>query len=341
MIHSILAALQILSHFWLEEVRPEDLPIITALPELANTLPQTDEVALAELAVEYQRLFGFNLPPYESVFIDPTVMLLAPATARVQMLYRQADWTPPANVRAGAPDHLGLELLALAEIEAKALRQAQDEAKAEAKEELERLAQQLHTRHLALWAPAFILTLRRLAPHPFYATLADLTLDLLLTTLPPNSQFTIHNSPFTIDIFPLLPPPPVYDREGRLIPPDQREPETGLRSLVKRLLTPCEAGLFLTREDMARLSRVLDLPLVVGERLYMLETLFQLAGQYELIPALLEQLRQLLGDVEMAYQDWAEAYPAWTPYAQAWRRRVATSQAHLTELEASLLSLKS
>ena len=51
MIHSILAALQILSHFWLEEVRPEDLPIITALPELADTLPQTDEVALAELAV--------------------------------------------------------------------------------------------------------------------------------------------------------------------------------------------------------------------------------------------------------------------------------------------------
>jgi TorA maturation chaperone TorD len=308
---SILTALQILSHFWLEEVRPEDLPIITALPELADTLPQTDEAALAELAVEYQRLFGFNLPPYESVFIDPSVMLLAPATARVQSLYQQAGWTPPANVRAGAPDHLGLELLALAEIEAKA------------KEELKQLAQQLQTRHLALWSPAFILTLRRLTPHPFYATLADLTLDLLLTTLPPNSQFTIHHSLFTIDLFPLLPPPPVYDREGRLIPPDQREPETEIRSLVKQLLTPCEAGLFLTREDIARLSRALDLPLVVGERLYMLETLFQLAGQYELVPALLEQLRQLLENVEIAYQGWAEVYPQWTPYAESWRRRVA------------------
>jgi hypothetical protein len=185
------------------------------------------------------------------------------------------------------------------------------------------------------------LNLRRLTPHPFYATLADLTLDLLLTTLPPNSQLTIDNSLFTIDLFPLLPPPPVYDREGRLIPPDQREPETGLRSLVKRLLTPCEAGLFLTREDMARLSRALDLPLVVGERFYMLETLFQLAGQYELLSALLERLQQLLKDIETVYQGWAEAYPSWSPYAQAWRRRVTTTQAQLNELESSYLSLKS
>jgi putative dimethyl sulfoxide reductase chaperone len=315
---SILAALRILSHFWLEEIRPTDLATIAALPGLAGTLPQTGEAALTDLAVEYQRLFGFNLPPYESIFIDPSAMLQAPATARVQALYREAGWTPPAQVRVGAPDHVGLELLALADLEAK--------AKAEAKEELEGLAYRLQTQHLVLWVPAFVLALRRLEPHSFYTALSNLTLDLLLTTLPPTSQLPI-------DPFPSLPPPPVYDHEGRLIPLAERQPETGLRAIIKHLLIPCEAGLFLTREEIGRMSRQLDLPTVMGERAYMLETLFRLAGQYDLVPALLDQLRQLLAQTDAAYQGWAAEYPAWTPYANAWRRRIATTHVTLSASE--------
>lgn len=315
-----IPALRLLSHFWLEEVRPADLPTIAALPELAAALPQTNQAALSDLAVEYQRLFGFNLHPYESIFIDPSVMLLAPATARVQVLYREAGWTPPAQLRVGAPDHVGLELLALAEL------------KAEAKEDFIGLAHRLQTEHLALWVPAFILTLRRLAPHPFYAILGELTLELLLATLPAG----LPSSPLA-DPFPALPPPPVFkDRlnpdlevEENIDTSTGSETGLGLRELVRRLLTPCEAGLFLTREDIARISRNLDLPNMMGERASMLETLFRQAGEYQLVPALLDYLRRLLAEVDTAYQGWAEEYPAWTPYAQAWRRRVAAAQAVL------------
>lgn len=309
---SIAKAFNLLSHFWLEEVRPSDLDLIAALPELADTLPATDASILTDLAVEYQRLFGFNLPPYESIFVDPSLMLFGPAAARVQTLYHQAGWTPPAGVRIGAPDHLGLELLALGEIQ----------AKAKAKEESGRLSSQLHTQHLALWVPAFVLTLHRLTPHPFYATLADLTLTLLLTTLRPHSQFTI-------DPFPILPQPPIYALDGRLIPPEEREPETGLQGMVKRLLTPCEAGLYLTRADITRMSRALNLPSVMGERSYMLETLFRQAGEYELVPVLLDQLRQLLAEVEVAYRAWAEEYQVWMPYSEGWLRRVRVTRAAL------------
>lgn len=340
----LIAALRLLSHFWLEEVRSDDLATIAALPELVETLPLTDAAAVTDLAVEHQRLFGFNLPPYESIFVDPAAMLLAPATARVQALYRQAGWAPPAHARVGAPDHVGLELLALAEIQAK--------AKAEAKAELAGLAHRLHTMHLALWVPAFVLTLRWLTPHPFYAVLGELTLDLLLTTLPPDAPFIIHNSKFTIqnsqlidspDPFPALPPPPVY--KDRLNPdepvfeenPDFSPPASielemglGLRELVKRLLTPREAGLFVTQADITRISRTLDLPMVRGERSSMLETLFRQAGEYELVPALLDQLRQLLAEAEAAYQSWADEYPAWTAYSQAWRKRVTATRDLLT-----------
>ncbi|MBE7554869.1 MAG: molecular chaperone TorD family protein [Anaerolineales bacterium] len=324
----LIAALRLLSHFWLEEVRPDDLATITALPELAETLPHVDAAAVTDLAVEYQRLFGFNLPPYESIFVDPAAMLLAPATARVQALYRQAGWTPPAHARVGAPDHVGLELLALAEMQA------------EAKEELAGFAHRLHTMHLVLWVPALVLTLRRLAPHPFYAILGELTLDLLLTTLPSDSPID-HPDPF-----PVLPPPPVYkdrlnpdvpvfEENSDFSPPASIELEMGLglRELVKRLLTPREAGLFVTQADITRISRTLDLPTVRGERSSMLETLFRQAGEYELVPGLLDQLRQLLAESEAAYQNWAEEYPAWTAYSQAWCRRVVATRDLLTVSE--------
>jgi len=287
------------------------------LPELAQTLPSLDETHLTDLAVEYQRLFGFNLPPYESVFIDPSVMLMAPATERVQRLYQQAEWQPPASVRSGAPDHLGLELLALADwIESNRLDPAY----------------RLHTRHLALWAPPFGLTLQRLKPHPFYATLAELTLDLLLTTLP---GLSLAGSD---DLFPALPPPPIYrgtdetvmaaDEAGE----KERAGASPFRGLAKRLLCPREAGLFLTRTDLARLGRGLDLPATVGERQHMVQTLFRQAMQYDLLPDLLDHLGRLLAEVDQAYRQLAADYPSWQPYAQAWRNRLAATQTAAEEL---------
>lgn len=336
---TVSEALRILARFWLEEVRPDDprpggqdgLALIVAIPDLAETLVAVDSKGLTDLAAEYQRLFGFNLPPYESVFIDPSAMLMAPATERVQMLYRQAGWASPGEARAGAPDHLGLELLALADwLEAG---QAKPSPWPGGKDGL---ARQLQTRHLALWAPAFCLALKQLEPHPFYATLGSLTLDLLLATLvldaiPPGS-----------DPFPVLPPAPVYAERG--LPsapgPGPRPAETTeplpvtLRDLVKRLLIPREAGMFLTRHHIARISHTLDLPEAMGERSHMLETLFRLADQYDLVPALFEQLTRLLTEAEVAYQTLRDEYPAWTTYAQAWCQRLASTQLALNSLSA-------
>jgi TorA maturation chaperone TorD len=311
MTNSIINALRLLAHFWLEEVKIDDADTVIALPELADTLPQTNAAALTDLAVEYQRLFGFNLPPYESIFIDPSAMLMAPATERVKSVYQQANWTPPAGMRTGAPDHLGLELLALAD----GLDAGQTGP-----------AHRLHTEHLALWVPAFALALQRLSPHPFYATLADLSVDLLLSTLP-EAEIATNRDPF-----PVLPPPPVYRGTDEPPPASPDETKIGLRNIVKKLLLPCQAGLFITREDIAHLGQTLDLPGTMGERLRMLESLFRLAGQYELVPALLGQLKILLNETGAAYRNWATEYPAWTIYAQAWRKRLSASQNVLEEI---------
>lgn len=321
MTDSLSKTFHLLGYFWLEEVRPADLAGLAALPELAAALPQADAGSLTELAVEYQRLFGFNLPPYESVFIDPSAMLLAPATSRVQQLYQQASWMPPAGVRSGAPDHLGLELLALATW----LEQGQTN-----------LAGRLQLHHLAWWAPALVLTLRRLQPHPFYAALGELTLDRLLATLPAE--------PIAANIDPFSDPPLFALHQDPVIPSpnglDQNDPTAlGLDDIIEHLLTAGRAGFFLTREDIGRISHSLDLPPVMGERRRMLEALFRLAGQYELVPALLEQLTQILAGVDATYETWSTKYSGWSSYAQPWRQHLAASQAILAEMNAAAQNL--
>lgn len=304
-------AFRILGRFWLEELQPDDLAIVAALPELAETVPNPDDATLDELAVEYQKLFGFNVPPYESVFVDPSAMLMAPATARVQALYRRADWEPPADVRAGAADHIGLELLALADWQQRGRYEQ---------------AQQLLVEHVALWVPAFVATLTRLDTHPFYSTLADLTMNLVLATLPEEPLPVDH------DPFPELPPPPVYTASGMPDPEPADEDDVNLNDLVRSLLTPREAGLYVTRDDIRRLGRALDLPGVVGERERMLTTLFRLAGQYEALGDLHRELSGLFTDARATYSAWAAEYPQWTVYALAWQQRLNATEETIAEL---------
>lgn len=308
---STIQAFRILGHFWLEEVQIDDLDIIAALPELAETLPNLNESALDELAVEYQNLFGFNVPPYESVFVDPSAMLMAPATARVQALYRRAGWEPPADVRAGAADHIGLELLALAD--------CQEQGRYDQ-------SQELLVEHLALWAPAFIGTILRLDTHPFYKTLADLTLSLILTTLP--------EEPLAADCdpFPNLPPPPVYTASGMPEPEPADEADTSLNDLVRSLLTPREAGLYIMRQDIGHIGKSVDLPGVMGERERMLKTLFRLAGQYEVLRELHRELTALFAGAGATYAAWSSDYPQWAGYAEAWQCRLDAAETAIAEL---------
>ncbi len=320
----ISQALQMIGNYWLEEIRSEDLPLLAQLPGLAETLAGAQPGELIDLAVEYQRLFGFNLPPYESIFIDPSAMLNAPATVRVQQRYLQAGWAPPAGVRFAAPDHLGLELLALADT----LQQTDLPAAG---------YPPLLTAHLALWAPVFLLTLNRLKPHPFYAHLAELTLGLILETLP-EDPLSIGANPF-----PSLPPAPIY-RGTYQPPPGQfaleaeelgEQPRQGksLREVLERLLVPRQAGLYLTRQDLAAVAMELDLPRVVGDREHMLKTLLQLAAQYELLSELFEQLVGLCQSNAADYVDLAQTNPVWAVYAKAWQARLDTTIQFLRQLD--------
>jgi TorA maturation chaperone TorD len=105
------ASYDLLARLYLEELDADLVAYLRGLPPFAEHLPSDAEAEawLAEGAVEYQRLFGMNVYPYESIFIDRELMLNTAATDHVALLYRICDFDSPV-VRVGAPDHLGLEL---------------------------------------------------------------------------------------------------------------------------------------------------------------------------------------------------------------------------------------
>jgi TorA maturation chaperone TorD len=325
-------ALRLLGRLWVEELRQEDLPQLAALPELADSLGLPGSADLIELAAEHQRLFGFNLPPYESVFLDPSGMLDAPATSRLRTLYHAAGWSPPVGLRAAADDHLGLQLLALADLAAG--------GKAD-------LAERLLTEHLALWAPLCVAALRRLMPHPFYQALGAISLGTLLNALP---------SAIIAPELPDLPPPQRYagssdgvaarapETPAWAVPlSPERDPEAAdvhaddpfrpvperssrpadhgqdLAALVEDLLLPRSAGLFITRRDIAAIAHDLGLGAPAGERRRMLEGLLRGAGGLGLADPALRSLDALLAEEGETLAAWAEAWPAWSAVGGLWR----------------------
>ncbi len=295
----------LLARAWLQEVTEDDLVDYEGYPGLSCALPAHGEDPITDLAVEYQRLFGFNAPPYESVYLDPSAMILAPATERVQAFYARVGWTPPAGARVAAADHIGLELWLLGDLmQAGRLHDARA----------------LVQNHLAFWLPLLAHTLTRIGSHPFYAALADESVDAVLALL--------DQAPPPLAL-PDLPPRPRYLAAGMAEPLTQEESGPELKELVRRLLTPREAGLYLTRDDLGRISRRLQLPPVMSDRRAMLTRLFRLAGEYDEVGGLLDALNQVLDDAAGYYQGLAARFPGWEPYARLWQGQVESTRAAL------------
>jgi hypothetical protein len=109
-----------------------------------------------------------------------------------------------------------------------------------------------------------------------------------------------------------------------------------LRQIVRRLLTPDEIGVFLCRADIVATGRALGLPAPIAEREHMLLGLFETAGRFEQVPALLGALGERLRAADATYASLAAAHPAWKPYGRAWRGRVADGLGLLEQLARDL-----
>lgn len=308
----------LLARLFLAPPDPHLIAELSELPGFAEHLSQPPTPNSQPLEIEYERLFGRSVYPYESLYVDRELMLNTAATERVSALYATAGYAPDPRA-AGAADHLGLELGCMAHLI----------GRGEAD-----LAARLLGEHLAAWAPVCMRAAQRAAPHPLYQAAAELTIELILSDLASPS-----------------PPAPLPRGERGVSPPapgqgegerggeggqegETDDEEVGLNRVVRRLATPAEVGIFLSRADIAALGKALQLPAPIGERFTMLRGLFEAAGQFEAVPALLAALAELLADEQAALRALAGRHPAWEAYAQPWQARLAAGHALLAEMRA-------
>ncbi|MHB0915826.1 MAG: TorD/DmsD family molecular chaperone [Thermoleophilia bacterium] len=130
------------------------------------------------LAVEFTRLFvgpGQHIAAYESVFVrgyaEDEARLWGEATGEVEKFYREAGLE--VETAGEIPDHIGIELEAMAELAA-AEAARRDEGAADEASRLWALQQQFAREHLARWLPEFCRTVVEQADSEFYRGMAAL-----------------------------------------------------------------------------------------------------------------------------------------------------------------------
>lgn len=269
------------------------------LPELADMMGDGREA----LAVAYEYLVGRNVYPYESLYRDEDLMLNTAAAERVAALYEACGFVPDPNV--GAPDHLGLELTVLARLiatEAAALANGDAALRGWARRQAATLLRQ----HLAGWAPIWARTVQRIPAHPFYQTVASLVVELIGSELE-----RLAGEPVAVQEYIPLQPATPHDEE------------TDLNALIRHLITPVKAGFFLSRADCSALARQLGFAIPIGDRFSMARTLFETAGQFEQVEALIAALQDIMSNETAELRRLIAAQPVWEPALQPWLARLA------------------
>lgn len=305
----------LLADLFLQGLSAGSLPYLQTVPDIAAVLPADFDEDGA--AADHYQLFGFNVFPYQSIFLDPAGLLGGSITEEVVRSYNRAGFViGPAGNQATdeSPDHLGYELRLMAFLCAAEADAWQDKLPAEA----ERLADQQRAfldHHLLQWLPPLVLAVEQ-QDQPLYGRLARLTLELatghrLALGGPAGSATT-------------LPPAPDLLADEK----------TGLREIVAYLLAPPYSGLYLSRADIGRLARTHSLPRGFGDRSQILLNLLRAAADYDRVGVVLVELAGLARRWAAGYGQMAEDAPASTLHlvAQDWQAAAAGTASLLDEM---------
>lgn len=299
----------LLSRLFLYGLTEEVLPHVQSVPGLASAIPEPFDAD--ESAADHQHLFGFNVFPYQSFFLDPTGLLGGDETERVIRFYRETGF--PGETAEESADHIGHELGLLAYLSGAEENAWEDDLPAVA-ERMAGLQRDFLERHLLRWLPPLALATRQQG-QPFYTALVELTIATVAAHWADlggeaGGEFALPAGP---------------DLLG-----DDR---TGLREIAAYLLSPVYSGIYLSRDDIGRLAQEQRLPRGFGGRQGMLLNLLRSAAHYEALESLLSSLQALVGDWATAYREMA-ARPEPLPFASQWASR-ATGTAKLLDEIAS------
>ncbi|MGH9874655.1 MAG: TorD/DmsD family molecular chaperone [Pyrinomonadaceae bacterium] len=272
---------------------------VLAEPQTSKTSGLATALGLGPLpnANEYTELFTFQLYPYASVYLGAEGMLGGEARDRVAGFWRALGQTPPAE-----PDHLSVMLATYARLIA--LEEGERDAMQRTSWRSARKA--FLWEHLLSWLPAYLGKLLDIAP-PFYCNWGELLTKSLLEeaeTVGKQEELSRHLS----------------EASGIVDPRDGKVGE-----FLQSLLTPVRSGMILTRADLTAAARKLRLGRRLGERKFILESLFS------------QDAAGTLGWLTEEVSTWTRRHrlyrEALGKIAIAWEKRAAAAAALLRKLE--------
>jgi TorA maturation chaperone TorD len=313
---------RLLSRLFLEEVDGPALAALRGWPAFAAALPEAgaDDDLLAALRAEYARLFLLNAYPYESVYVDPEMMLGGEVAATVEAACAEARFDPRALRRAGGADHVGVELAFAGALCA-------GEAAGGTPAARWRLGRRRFLeRHLAAFLPALAHAAGRDARHPFYRALVSFAVGFVLSDLAEVAACRLSTAP--------APGEPAGDEPALA--------ERAVAEVARHLATPCLAGFLLSREELFRIAGRLSVPLPLLERPRIVEMLFEGAARFGLLPALLDLLAGAAREAAAGYEALGREHPGAAGAVEPWRARAAATAAGLVAMgrEATTASLR-
>lgn len=291
----------LLGELYLSGLTEGTLERVLAVPELAGVLSRP--VDLEQMAVGYQQLFGFNVFPYEAVFVGESAMLGGGVTEQVGREYERLGYPAGSST---SPDHIGHELGLLAFLcgaEADAWRDGLPDMA----QRMQRNQQNFLAGHFLCWVPPFLLAVRA-EKNAFYRAVGELTWQLVIS----------HG----------------VDRVEGGVPAGefQLSDNTTLKDIAHYLVTPSRCGLFLSRSTISELAQQVNLPRGFGKRWQMLLTLLESAGRYEVWERLLDEVISLCVVWQVGYEGLVSR-PGLETLINPWTTRLSQTQQLLQTLK--------
>jgi TorA maturation chaperone TorD len=222
---------------------------VMAEPPTVNGARVAEALELGELpsADEYTELFIFQLYPYASVYLGAEGMIGGEARDRVAGFWRALGQMPPAE-----PDHLSVMLALYARL----VELETGESDAGRRESWRSARKAFLWEHLLSWLPIVYLTKFFSLATPFYSRWGALLMRALLEEaclVGRQERLSLH----------------LREAPG-LVDPRSDNVDDFLQSI----LTPVRSGMILTRADLTRAARKLGLSVRMGERKFILKSLF-------------------------------------------------------------------
>lgn len=227
-----------------------------------------------ELAAEHETMFGFNVFPFASLFLEFDGMLGGETTHRIRAFRSQLGIDVGSD--STAPDHVAAELRILAVLAKSDSLASQSTA-------------EFIDRHVFSWLPAFVAAVRE-ETHVFYSELVDLMLEQIV-----DHRRSIMASSQIGDLEPI-------PKEHLL-----SDSKTGIHDIADFLTSPARCGLFLSRSTIAGIAQGLKLPHGFGGRSEMMATSLRSAAAYDGVDRVVDAIENVIDRNRTAWKELTES----------------------------------